>query len=92
MITRTTMSESLNSVLSHILSQTRENISLLASLKQISAHEANELLSKLPKTPISVSGDSLDRFPLAIGAAPTITLFKVKALWGYNEDGKVTLL
>jgi len=54
--------------------------------------QANELLSKLPKTPISVSGDSLDRFPLAIGAAPTITLFKVKALWGYNEDGKVTLL
>jgi LAS seventeen-binding protein 1/2 len=69
----------------YIVAQTRENISFLQSTNQISAEDAHLILSKLPS---ELSKNPALRPPPPI---PSSFLFRVRALWSYNEDGRVTV-
>jgi hypothetical protein len=67
----------------YIIAQTKENISFLQSTNQISSEDAQLILSKLPS--------ELSKIP-ALRPPPPIPssfLFRARALWSYNEDGRV---
>jgi hypothetical protein len=68
----------------YIIAQTKENISFLQSTNQISADDAQLILSKLPS---ELSRNPALRPPPPI---PSSFLFRARALWSYNEDGRVT--
>ena len=84
-------------VLAHIISQTRQNITFLVSQSQISAADGQEILSKLP-SPKSAAQNTILTPPHSsdIECAPPPTApptslpsNQARALWGYNEEGRV---
>ncbi|PPQ85374.1 hypothetical protein CVT25_006405 [Psilocybe cyanescens] len=104
-----------NRAIEYVVSQTRENISFLLSVQQISPGDAKDILDKLPRIAgAPLKSSELDRsFPAPYSdyvdarnpAPPTKTpvnlltarpvppipspfLFRAKALWNYNEDGR----
>jgi hypothetical protein len=88
----------------YIVAQTRENILFLQSTNQISSEDAQLILSKLPcdryeaaKVATSPVMPTLNAEPPKKQALlsrppppiPSSFLFRVRALWNYNEDERV---
>ncbi|KAF8907367.1 hypothetical protein CPB84DRAFT_1769032, partial [Gymnopilus junonius] len=89
-----------NEASDYLVSQTRDNISLLLLLGRISSGDARDILAKIPavKSPLSRVDPTagFDRPPsrTVVGNLarpspipnPNNYVFKAKAIWGYNED------
>lgn len=86
---------------SHLLAQTRSNITFLISHNQISAETGREILNLLPvpgggtDAEVTRSLNSLhiptnDARDLEYNPDPGRAIVKAKALWGYNEGGEVS--
>lgn len=95
-------------LLSHVLSQTHANVLFLASQNYISSSEATEIITRLSQGPSSPSTDSVaaSMQNLAVGPArvpsparrgvppppPRNNTKRARAIWPYNEDGRVSPL
>ena len=90
-------------LLAHVLSQTQQNISFLASQNYISPAEASELIARLSQSPQADSlAASMNNLAVTPARAPSPvrrvvpppparnTTKKARALWAYNEDGRVS--
>ncbi|KAF9526364.1 SH3 domain-containing protein [Crepidotus variabilis] len=82
-------------VLAHLISQTRENIGLLASVNEISQDDADVILSKLPQAACTTSSStSSANLSPQTGLTTSVVSIrreancKARAIWGYNEDGR----
>ena len=89
----------------YIVAQTRENISFLQLTNQISSEDAQLILSKLPcewyetekvaTSPVAMIMPNEQRVknPALLSRPPppipSSFLFRARALWNYNEDGRV---
>ena len=91
-------------LLAHVFQQTQANISFLASQNYITPAEASELISRLTTAQSrgnANTGDSLassmqnlnvaaDTGRRNIPPPPSRRAVRAKAIWAYNEDGRVS--
>ena len=90
-------------LLAHVLSQTQQNISFLASQNYISPTEASELIARLSQSPqadsLAASMNNLAVSPVRAPSPvrrvippppPRTNTKRARALWAYNEDGRVS--
>ncbi|KAJ8462991.1 hypothetical protein ONZ51_g10553 [Trametes cubensis] len=88
-------------LLAHVLSQTQQNISFLASQNYISPTEASELIARLSQSPqadsLAASMNNLAVSPVRAPSPvrrvippppPRTNTKRARALWAYNEDGR----
>jgi hypothetical protein len=68
------------SLYAHIFSQTKQNVELLISQKQISQNDGQDILNKLSAAFETPSSNKL---------VPSPILSRARALWGFNEAGQV---
>lgn len=94
-----------DSLLTHVVSQTRANLEILVAQKQLADSDCRALLEKLKSiedvsqvaertqniaiTPNFNIPDSRTINPLPT-PGPTSMLFSARALWAYNEHGRVS--
>ncbi|KIK10242.1 hypothetical protein K443DRAFT_53545, partial [Laccaria amethystina LaAM-08-1] len=67
------------SLYAHIFSQTKQNVELLISQKQISQNDGQDILNKLSAAFETPSSNKL---------VPSPILSRARALWGFNEAGQ----
>ena len=93
-------------LLSHVLQQTQANINFLASQNYITHAEASDLISRLTQGGEHDSlVSSMNNLPVGPVRAPPeparrsvppppprSAVQKARALWAYNEDGRVSIL
>lgn len=99
-----------DSLLAHIVSQTRGNLEILVAQNQLADSDCRSLLEKLKSiedvskiaertqnialaqtatTPTHTTPDSRTSNPLPT-PEPTSVLFRARAIWPYNEHGRVS--
>lgn len=95
-----------DNLLTHIVSQTRANLEILVAQKQLADGDCRTLLEKLKSiedvsqvvertqniaiTPRVNTPDSRTTI-LSPAPGPAPVLFRARALWAYNEHGRVSL-
>ena len=71
----------------YIIAQTKSNIQFLQSIDRISSEDARQIISKLPGTDRNILSPSHYRpVPPRPGSS------NYRALWSYNQDGRVKFL